>query len=247
MASAGERPSGSVFDQVLGLKDLVVARPDRRDIDVGELVARVLEILAPGGLGGLGGEGGLGECLGVRELTIAFSRLVKAFDAFEGRWMYRYLGHDRTPRRPPNVTRHRFAGPTVVVSDSDSSSCQVIENPCDLAFPRRTGGHCNSGYTRHGALEVVKVASKFTDGWSRDGLLRALNYAFEAREGTAECNPFRRLALQSSAASSFVLRVTGACEAPGGNLASMAHRSRARAGACCTTGQGPKHGERSGA
>ncbi len=73
-------------------------------------------------------------------------------------------------------------------------SSQVIENPCDLIISIPRQGKPSSGYDQSGATKLVKEASKFIDGWSRDGLLRAINVAFERLEGDAECNPFRRLA-----------------------------------------------------
>jgi hypothetical protein len=73
-------------------------------------------------------------------------------------------------------------------------SSQVIENPCDLKIFAPRQGKPNSGYNQQGATKLVREASKFIDGWSRDGLLRAINGAFERLEGDAECNPFRRVA-----------------------------------------------------
>ncbi|KRD79725.1 hypothetical protein [Lysobacter sp. Root983] len=68
---------------------------------------------------------------------------------------------------------------------------QVIENPCDLTFSARDRGHPNSGYTLNGARQLVVKATKFAEGWDRDATLRALTYAYEARHGAGECNPFR--------------------------------------------------------
>ena len=71
---------------------------------------------------------------------------------------------------------------------------QLIENPCDLKITVPRQGKPSSGYNQQGATKLVKEASKFVEGWSRDELLRAINGAFERLEGEAECNPFRGLA-----------------------------------------------------
>lgn len=68
---------------------------------------------------------------------------------------------------------------------------QVVENPCHLTFSKRDRGHPNQGYGCDAALALAAKAPRAADGWSADGIVRAIRYAFEEREGPSECNPLR--------------------------------------------------------
>lgn len=89
---------------------------------------------------------------------------------------------------------------------------QVIENPVDLKLSAPRQGKPNSGYTLVGARQLVVKATKFTEGWDRDAALRALTYAYEARHGAGECNPFRARARLAGAELEAVTRRLSAAE-----------------------------------
>lgn len=71
---------------------------------------------------------------------------------------------------------------------------QTIDIPCDLS--RKEGwapkGHPNRAYSLDGVVHFIQTGSSLADGWDRDSLLRAVNYAFAWRQGEGDPNPPRR-------------------------------------------------------